>query len=247
LLRGMRKSMTWLLDRQNSLLAYLTSRGAVLGESSGVSCDNMLGPIDPGLLRLEARFSFEKRMAKIAAILPRTFHIVGGIDSATVADFVDACPPCSLASLDNAHQFHDFLVAKWRRESPAPPYLPDVAACELACAEVRIGAHSTLPRISDTARPGSIRRTAGTVLRRCAYDVRALFEGEQTVNPPRRETLLVIVNVEDRTVVAEITPAVFDILSLLDDFTDPLTIEAFPQSAEIIAALDANGFIEVAK
>ena len=66
-----------LLDRQAKLLAYLTSGEAIFGDKSGVPIDPALQGIDRALLHVEARFSHEKRMEKIAAVFPKTFALLG--------------------------------------------------------------------------------------------------------------------------------------------------------------------------
>src|SRR6266700_8141778 len=66
-----------LLDRQASLLAYLTSGAAIFGERNGVPLDQALHGMDSALLRLEARFSYEKRLEKIASVFPRTIAMLG--------------------------------------------------------------------------------------------------------------------------------------------------------------------------
>jgi len=124
-----------LLQRQVSLLRYLTSGGAIFGDGGPLDPD--LRGVDGTLLRMEARFSHEKRMEKIAAVFPRTFDLLGSEREALIREFVDACPPVDIARLANARQFHDFLSARWRRQPPRRAYLPDVAACELACAQAR--------------------------------------------------------------------------------------------------------------
>src|SRR5262245_24087786 len=50
-----------LLDRQISLLDYLTSGAAIFGDKRRAALDPALQGLDVGLLRLEARFSYEKR------------------------------------------------------------------------------------------------------------------------------------------------------------------------------------------
>src|SRR5215212_6400802 len=79
-----------LLDQQTSLLHYLTSGRAIFG-SSGLPIDPALQALDRHRLGLEARFSHEKRMQKIIAVLPRTFALLGS--AALLREFVDACPP----------------------------------------------------------------------------------------------------------------------------------------------------------
>ena len=71
-----------LLDRQVSLLKYLTSGTAIFGDTGDASLDPALHGIDRGLLILEARFSHEKRMGKIAAVFSRTFEILAGDQAA---------------------------------------------------------------------------------------------------------------------------------------------------------------------
>jgi hypothetical protein len=126
-----------LLDRQVSLLHYLTSSGAIFGDQRNVQLDPALRGIDRALLRIEARFSHDKRMEKIVAVFPRTFALLGAGRETLVRDFVDACPPADISRLENARAFHAFLCGRWRHEPPTPPYLCDVAACELACASAR--------------------------------------------------------------------------------------------------------------
>src|SRR5882724_9124668 len=127
-----------LFDRQVSLLDYLTSGTAIFGDKSDTSLDRFLEGFDRDMLRLEACFSYRKRMEKILAAFPKTFELLGSRQDSIVREFVETCPPVDISRLVNARQFHDFLFAGWQRERPQPPYLRDVAACELACAEVRV-------------------------------------------------------------------------------------------------------------
>src|SRR6185295_14431270 len=175
---GRRTSMTRrLLDRQVRLLEYLTSGDAIFRGNRQAPIDPALQGIDRGMLHLEARFSHEKRMEKIAAVFPVTFDLIGAGLDGIVRGFVDACPPLDISRIENARQFYDFLTARWKREPPAPCYLPDVAACELACAQVRVAPDAGEPATApvDAARAG-IRRKRGVVLLRAAYDIRAIFE-----------------------------------------------------------------------
>ena len=83
-----------LLQRQVSLLRYLTSGGAIFGDGGPLDPD--LRGVDGTLLRMEARFSHEKRMEKIAAVFPRTFDLLGSEREALIREFVDACPPADI-------------------------------------------------------------------------------------------------------------------------------------------------------
>src|SRR6185312_8882641 len=108
--------MNPLFARQSSLLAYLTSGDAIFGRQAPLPTS--LTGIHPGLLRLEARFSYQKRIAKIAAVLPRTLDLLGNDADPMFADFVEHYPPETLASLPNARQFVTYMKGRWRNELP---------------------------------------------------------------------------------------------------------------------------------
>jgi hypothetical protein len=154
-----------LLNRQVKLLEHLTSGDTIFDADPGVSTDPARLGIHGGLLHLEARFSHEKRMEKIEWVLTTTIDLLGSNRALIIRDFVEACPPVSISWLENARQFHDFLCARWQRESPEPPYLPDVASYELGYATVRAG-QSREAALEASA--GAIRRHPNAVLLRCA-------------------------------------------------------------------------------
>lgn len=240
-----------LLQRQISLLEYLTSNAAIFGHDGGAPLGPDLHGIEPGLLRLEARFSYEKRMEKIMTAFPRTFEILGTNRTELINKFIDTYPPTDISRLANARQFHDFLKARWRREPPDPPYLRDVAACELASSQLR--AHTEEPILKGGSRtpiaPGcGIRRSSDVVLLRCAYDVRPLFESStKGVVPIARDTRLAIAKPPDarHPQVFEVSPVVFDLLAALDHWTDPAVFGATPDLEELFSNLAEHGLIEV--
>ena len=123
-----------LLDRQAELLAYLTSAPAIFADRDARGVPDGM---DRGLLDLEARFSYQKRMEKIAAVLPRTLELLRPDLDRIVREFVETCPPVEIGRLANARQFHDFLAGHPHRLGRAPSYVLDLASCELAGAEVR--------------------------------------------------------------------------------------------------------------
>ena len=240
-----------LLDRQVSLLHYLTSGGAIFGDKDGAGVDAALQGIDRRLLNLEARFSHEKRLEKIAAVFPRTFALLGTSQKTLIEEFVDACPPADIGRLENARQFHDFLSARWRHEPAQPAFLPDVAACELALAAVRATAEdrspeTTPPKDGTSAR---VRRRSAVVLLRCTYDVRPAFEDDGASIPVERETRLAIVAppVADQPRIFELAPAVFDLLTALDDWTDLAGLGGSPEADELMNDLTDAGLIEVGR
>jgi hypothetical protein len=240
-----------LLERQVSLLEYLTSGAAIFGEDAGASVPRSLRGISPHLLHLEAQFSYDKRMAKIAGAFPHTFALLGRARDAILRDFVEACPPVDISRIVNARQFHDFLLARWRHKPPKPPFLPDVAACELACGTVRTAFEDRKAQAGppDTSVPrGSIRRHPGIVLVCCAYDVRPIFEqGSATTRPAERVTpLAVAVPLGDGGPrICELLPAVFDLLASLDDWTDPSAFGDTAETEELLLDLIDHGLIEV--
>jgi hypothetical protein len=237
-----------LLDYQADLLRYLTSGDAIFGRHGDAPASPRLKGIDPTLLRLEARFSYDKRMEKIVAVFPRTFGLLGEPDSALARAFVDACPPSGISRIENARQFYGFLFGRWQREQPDPPWIPEVAACELACAEARV--HADAPSLAPartTASPGGVRRAAGVVLLRCAYDVRPIFESASAHDAPvERDTSLGVAVPPDgdEPQILELSPAIFDLLAGLEDWTDA-EFFATPELSELIADLAGHGLIEV--
>jgi hypothetical protein len=231
-----------LLERQVSLIHYLTSGRAIFGEQ-GPRDPHLIG-VNETLLRMEARFSYEKRIEKIAAVFPRTFELLGTDKDALVREFVDACPPADIARLANAQQFHDFLSARWQRDPPQPPYLPDVAACELACAQARAARNDALTP-NDGARP-CVRRQPGVVLLRCAFNVHVIFE-TGAGDPMERETLLAAVPApnEREPAIIELAPESFDLLSVLDQWTDATAFEATAETAQLLDDFLRAGLVEV--
>lgn len=240
-----------LLDRQASLVEYMTSGAAIFGGKRDQCVAQALRGIDPALLDVEAHFAHAKRMEKITAILPRTFELLGSSQAAIVRDFVVTCPPATISRLRNARQFYEFLSARWARELPDPPFIRDVAACELACAEVDAELEDRgLPLEEDgyrTPRSG-IRRSPAVILLRCAYDVRPIFEGGGGPGVPvERATPLVVALPPgtDRPQVSEVPAAVFDLLEALDDWTPLPSPAAGREVATLIAQLTKHGLIEV--
>jgi hypothetical protein len=231
-----------LLDRQASLLAHLTSGDTIFDRAA--PRDRALDGIDPGLLHLEARFSYEKRIEKIVAMLPRSFALLGARADAVLRAFAKACPPTEMGRIDNARQFHAFVAAQWRDD---PPWLTDLMACELARATA---AHSggEVPIEAEPAAPGAIRRRAGVVLVRCAYDIRRVFEqGADAPDVAKRDTRLAVTVPPGAAEpqVFELPPALYDLLAALDDWTDRSVFGERDGADALIGDLAAHALIEV--
>jgi hypothetical protein len=239
-----------LLDRQVRLLEHLTGAAAIFGADRGALLGGSLEGIDRGSLHLEARFSHEKRMAKIESVLSRTLDLLGSKRAQTIRDFVEACPPAGINRLENARQFHDFLSAHWVREAPDPAYLPDVASFELTYAAVRAGDGGAAAETGGVldAPHGAIRRQRNVVVLRCAYDIRPIIEGSLDEAPPARdETCFAVIKQPgaEEPLVSELSCDICGLLEMLDDFVDLDALAEQPEVSELIAGLGARGLLEV--
>jgi hypothetical protein len=248
-----------LLERQVRLLEFLTSRDAIFGGETPSQVDPALEGFDRGLLRLEARFSYEKRMDKIARVFPKTFSLLARDSAAIVRDFIEAYPPVEMSRLDNGSEFYDFLCERWRLAPPDPPYVRDVAACELACLRSRVGVGEERKeppqRSQSQARApllNAIRRCRGFVLLRCAYDNRSIFEGDGAgagngIVPTKRDVSLVIgvLPGDNQPQVFEVPAVAFDLLAALDDWTDAAAFATSPEVSRLIAELAEHGLVEI--
>ena len=240
-----------LLDRQVSLLEYLTSAATLFSEEVDAPMDQSLHGIDQGLLRLEARFCCNRRIKKIIAVFPRTFEIIGADRGRILREFVEANRQTDINTLANAHQFYEFFLARSRSEAPTLPYLLDLAACELAIAKVRNNAEESEKsfNLGQSGRPKTaIRRYRSVVPLRCGYDVRSIFEaGLREVVPPKRDTLFVVNLAADSCNVSilEVPPGVFGLLVRLDDWVDPRTLADVDDVENLVSRLAAQQLIEV--
>ena len=232
-----------LLDRQAKLLEYLTSGGAIFGDKRNVLLDPSLQGIDRGMLDLEARFSHEKRMEKIVAVFAPTFGLLGADAGELVREFADVCPPQEIGRIENARQFFDFLTAREKRTPLPLPHLLDVAACELACAEARLRAgagEQSETEIVDLPQP-AVRRHPGIVLLRAAFDIRNVFESDDSRVPARRDTPLAIAWRSGEPQILELPAEVFDLTTALENWT---ALDELPGADELIADLTQSRILE---
>ena len=233
-----------LLGRQTRLLEYLTGGEAIFGDGGSISRNPLMHGFDRALLHIEARFSHEKRMEKIAAVFPKTFTLLGDDRHVVVRKFVDACPPVYIGRLENARQFCGFLNSHWADQPPTLPFLPDVTACELACAQVRINADSPLavaksPGHSESSK---IRRNPAIAILRTRFDIRPIFESKRgDVSPIEREVPLAVSLRAGELGIFELTPEVFDLLAAL---TAWVAVDELPNAEDLIAGLREAGLLE---
>ena len=239
---------TRLLDRPVRLLDLLSSPAAVFGVTRDVPVSQELQGIDYKLLCLEARFAHDKRMAKIATVLPNTLELVEASLGSIVLAFVDACPAADISRLENARQFYGFLRARSQKDQLSPPYLIDVAACEIAFAQVRVHGNRQDADCSTDVPVTAVRRNSSAVLVRCNYDIRPIFEGSSdgaaVVNRDTPLGVAMPIGAEEPQVF-ELFPAVFDLLSTLDQWTDADVIASPSERDELICDLLTCGLLEV--
>jgi hypothetical protein len=234
-----------LLQRQISLLEYLTSADAIFGDGIDAPPAPHLQGFDLAPLRLEACFSHEKRMEKIITAFPRTFELLGDDQATVVRDFVAACPSVDIRRIENARQFYDFARVRWETAPPQPPYLGDVASCELAMATIRIKHKARPPQSAATAT--RFRRNRDAVFLPCAYDIRSVFEGSTSEAPQRRDVMLAILTPPgtQQPTIFEVPASVYALLVELDDWTDRAALGPMGGVNELISDLAKHGLIEV--
>jgi hypothetical protein len=236
-----------LLQRQISLLEYLTSADAIFGEGLAAPPLPHLPGFDLAPLRLEACFSHDKRMEKIIAAFPRTFELLD--DKANlVRDFVAACPSIDIRRIENARQFYGFVCERWQATPPQAPYLRDVASCELAMATLRVKGKAQPSQ--PAGRAMRFRRNRDAVFLPCAYDIRPIFEGgagEAQEAPARRDVMLAILIPPgtDQPAIFEVPAPVYGLLVELDNWTDHATLAPMEGLDELISDLANHGLLEV--
>ncbi len=210
-----------LIDRQTHLLRHLTSPALIFGTPDLDSAvrDPELHGMDVGRLRLEAEFSYNKRMARLRQTFERTATLLGHGFPALARDYATACPPRTYERYPDAERFFQRFLAPDVDQPPRPPWTADVAAIELALAWARTLRPAGMESDVLAARPqepGFWYRThpcAGLV--QCRHDVRALFEPTRSREPvTERRVHMVILATRGRRRprVLELAPEAFTLL-----------------------------------
>ena len=243
-----------LLQRQISLLEYLTSADAIFGEGIDAPPVPHLQGFDLAPLRLEACFSHEKRMEKIIAAFPRTFDLLGDDQATVIRDFVAACPSVDIRRIENARQFYDFVCARWEATPPQLPYLRDVTSCELAIATIRIKGKARPSQPVAAGHAMRFRRNREAVFLPCAYDIRPIFEGgaseaQASEIPALRDVMLAILIPpgNDEPAIFEVPASVYALLVELDTWTERAALGPIEGLDELISELAEHGLLEVSR
>ena len=245
-----------LLDRQVELLVYLTSARAIFDDGRDVALPPLLREIDPVRLGLEARFSYEKRIEKLARVFPHTLELLKKDQAEILRRFAEACPPTGIGILETAQQFFAFLSARPRSCPPFSAYLLDVARCEFALGEARFRRTEPLEREAPNpmqercgkVRSRAVRRAESVTLVRCTHDVRPVFENAPaSAAPNRRDTPLVIAKPRAamEPEIFEIPATLFDLLAALDHWTEQRLFDQAAGGGLLIADLVQRGLLEV--
>ena len=211
-----------LIDRQTNLLRHLTSQAFIFGteDLGSAALDPDLHGMDVRRLRLEAEFSYSKRVKKLRQTFERTANLLGRRFPEVVRDFAAACPPRSYERYPDAKRFFDHFLERWARRPPTPAWAADVAAVELALARARTFRPEDMEREAAAERPDRsprpLRRTHPcAVLVRCAHDVRPLFESARSREKVRPRPLRLAVLASRgrrRPAVMELPPEAFALL-----------------------------------
>ncbi len=162
------------------LVDYLADPTAFGRLEAGTRGWTALSGLDPRRLELVGLMTHSKRFEKVERTLPRTIKFLRpGIENLAL-EWATRHRPLSASSFVNACQFYLFLQRRWRRRPPLPPFLPDLAYCELAMAAVghrltAVGRPALGTRSVGSAAGCLIRRRAAVHWRRCEYNLAPVF------------------------------------------------------------------------
>lgn len=228
-----------LLDRQTELLRYLTGADAIFGAAP---LPAGLSGLDRERLCLEARLSHGKRMEKIEIALPRTVKLARAADPQVDRRFAAICPAEEAGRSANARQFRDFVAGA----SGLPPYLYDLASCELAIVEA-LASTADAGEASVIAHPAAVRRDGAVTVLSLDYDVRQVFEDAEAVAEPRpRRHRIVVATPRDDShpQILELPPAIMELLGQLDDWVAIDALSDDPDFGAMLHELQRQGVLE---
>ena len=211
-----------LIDRQTGLLRHLTSEAFIFGTRGleTAALDPDLQGMDFGRLRLEAEFSFNKRISRIRNTFARMATFYGDRFAWILREFAAACPPRTYERYHDAQQFFDWYQAHRADDRSVPPWTIEVARVEVTLARARTfrpaeaeeAALATCP----TGQSAMWYRTHPCVaLTRCRFDVAPLFQpGSPGDDIEARDVPLAVLTSRRsrRPEIVELLPEAFDLL-----------------------------------
>jgi len=221
--------MQRLIDRQTMLLRHMTSAAFIFGTGeleSAVRDPNLKG-MDLGRLRLEAEFSYNKRVSKLRRTFERTAGLLGHEFSTITREYASAHRPETYQRYPDAKSFFEYFLRNWACRPTTPAWAADVAAVELALARARTlrpAAMEDEALAGCPEEPGSTwyRAHPCALLVSCAHDVRPLFE------PTRSEAVewggvhvaVLAARRRRRPLVMEVTPEAFTLMQRSAEWTE---------------------------
>ena len=223
--------MTKLIDRQTSLLRHLTSRAFIFGtdDLSAAAGDPDLRGMDIRRLRLEAEFSYNKRIMRIRRTFERTAAMLGQEFPAIAREFASSHPPETYERYPDARRFFDHFIEHRAGKPPVPAWAADTAGVELALSRARTLRPTAMETVAMAACPAqtsppSYRTHPCAVLVRCEHDVRPLFEPARAGQPVTRRRVFLAVLASPgrrRPAVMELSPEAFALLELSTEWSQP--------------------------
>ncbi len=223
--------MNKLIERQTHLLRHLTSEAFIFGTDrlSAAAGDPDLRGMDVRRLRLEAEFSYNKRIKRIRQTFERTAALLGHGFSAITREFAALRPPETYERHPDAQRFFDHFMEHWAGKPPTPAWAADVAAVELALSRARTLRPTTMETAALAECPSHppsqrYRTHPCAVLVRCGHDVRPLFEPGRSGEPvmPRPVGVAVLASRgRRRPTVMELAPEAFALLERSTEWSAP--------------------------
>ena len=211
------------------LLRHMTSAAFMFGTEGLESAarDPNLKGMDLGRLRLEAEFSYNKRLGKLRQTFERTAGLLGQGFLTITREYASAHRPETYQRYPDAKSFFEYFLRNWARKRSTPAWAADVAAVELALARARTLRPEAM---EDEALAGCPQEPGATwyrthpcaLLVSCGHDVSPVFEparsGEAVVErhvhvavlAPRRRR---------RPLVMEVAPEAIELMERSTEWT----------------------------
>ena len=214
--------MQRLIDKQTMLLRHLTSAAFMFGteELGSATDDTNLDGMDIGRLRLEAEFSYNKRLSKLRRTFERTANLLGQQFASITREYASTNPPETYQRYPDAKSFFQYFLENRAHKPSIPAWALDVAAIELALSRARTLRSTGLE--SETLagcakQPGSSWYVAHpcALLMSCGYDVRPLFDptrSSEAVAERQVHVAVLAARRHRRPLVMEVAPEAFALL-----------------------------------